>query len=331
MDYKQEYETTLECRCAQRGDLSRFLKVSDMTDWFWFMMVEKIEYMINCVESIPEINDKYKGDLHYDWKEIIHQICSPSDKEVKGLDKWWNTRPNATNRSAETRFWLHKYMSQSRPDASMSQAHFDYNDYEEDVAEFERWIFSRDGVGRYLGNGMNKKTPKYFKRLKIQLHSIFITTCAIYGFDGVSDNQWALSVKAIKKDNEETEETFGVKKAIEGRIYDGTGIEALLKYYSNETVWRRPCPEHVNSKNIKSYEKLLFNFQQKRINKKAVNIIEEHVLKAIWNPHCALGYKHGEALYDENFEARCEVCDDYMSDVEEQDFNEGCNSICSKC
>ena len=33
----------------------------------------------------------------------------------------------------------------------------------------------------------------------------------------------------------------------------------------------------------------------------------------------------------EEFEANCIVCNDYMSDVEEEDYNEGANNICDNC
>ena len=31
------------------------------------------------------------------------------------------------------------------------------------------------------------------------------------------------------------------------------------------------------------------------------------------------------------FNAKCVICADYMSDVEEEDYNEGCNDMCDKC
>ena len=34
---------------------------------------------------------------------------------------------------------------------------------------------------------------------------------------------------------------------------------------------------------------------------------------------------------DTEYEAYCEICDDYMSDVEQEDYEAGCNSICDGC
>ena len=34
---------------------------------------------------------------------------------------------------------------------------------------------------------------------------------------------------------------------------------------------------------------------------------------------------------DTDYEAYCEICDDYMSDVEQEDYEAGCNSICDGC
>ena len=34
---------------------------------------------------------------------------------------------------------------------------------------------------------------------------------------------------------------------------------------------------------------------------------------------------------EEEWEAHCKVCDDYMSDVDKEDYDEGCNNICDNC
>ena len=42
--------------------------------------------------------------------------------------------------------------------------------------------------------------------------------------------------------------------------------------------------------------------------------------------------EHAKAAKEtEPWEAHCEVCDDYMSDVDKEDYDEGCNNICDNC
>ena len=58
-------------------------------------------------------------------------------------------------------------------------------------------------------------------------------------------------------------------------------------------------------------------------------IIKEGNLHFEWWDNC-IGQLYLEEE-EEKFEANCIVCNDYMSDVEEEDYNEGANNICDNC
>jgi len=36
-------------------------------------------------------------------------------------------------------------------------------------------------------------------------------------------------------------------------------------------------------------------------------------------------------MKDVKLDTDCVICGDYMSDVEEEDYKDGCNTICDKC